>query len=193
MPSMPARAAAAAATVDIDAAVKQKLLTTYDQCFNLGAPPVVATKEMAAKDPREKGAGEIARDALCEINPVVRSVLSLALGETIKTASKRKKFQEALGLIEKPTKKRKSGTGKEKPVDEVPYYVLYYFAQDVLVHGQFAAEKLRKILRRVCRVYCEETNQTLKSAERESRPICVVVGIHGWVVYQVQHDPLLAC
>jgi hypothetical protein len=74
---------------------------------------------MQAKDPPEKGAGEIARDALCDINPVVRTVLSLAPSETIKTAPKRKKYEQALGLIGKPVKKRKSGTGKEKAVDEI--------------------------------------------------------------------------
>ena len=35
-------------------------------------------------------------------------------------------------------------------------------AQDVLMHADFSAAKLRKILRRVCHTYCEETNQTLK-------------------------------
>ena len=147
--------------VSIDV-VKDKIVSAYDSCFGLNAPPIVATKEMQAKDPPEKGAGEIARDALCDINPVVRTVLSLAPSETIKTAPKRKKYEQALGLIGKPVKKRKSGTGKEKAVDEIPYYVLYYFAQDVLMHADFSAAKLRMILRRVCHTYCEETNQTLK-------------------------------
>ena len=120
--------------VDIDEEVTQTISTAYETCFNTmtdGAfRPVLTSKQMQAT--KEQGAGEIAREALCQVSPAVKTVLSLALAETMFTKQKRKQLEDILGVVGKPVKKAKSGTGHEKPVDTVPYHSLLYGCQDLL-------------------------------------------------------------
>ena len=92
--------------------------------------PVLTSKQMQATT--EQGAGEITREALCQVSPAVKTVLSLALAETMFTKQKRKQLEDILGVVGKPVKKAKSGTGHEKPVDTVPYHSLLYGCQDLL-------------------------------------------------------------
>ena len=59
--------------------------------------PVLTSKQMQAT--KEQGAGEIAREALCQVSPAVKTVLSLALAETMFTKQKCKQLEDILGVV----------------------------------------------------------------------------------------------
>ena len=102
---------------------------------------------------------------LCPIHIANFFTLELCSLLLLFTKQKRKQLEDILGVVGKPVKKAKSGTGHEKPVDTVPYHSLLYGCQDLLQLGSFTKPQLRLMLRRACYAHCEHTGKTLKVKE----------------------------
>ena len=153
--------------VSVNRDVVSTIKDAYAKCFIEKASPsadgflpVLANRKM--KQQKQMAAGQVARDALCSISPTAKMVLSLRAAKNTTCPKRLREVEDALGLIAKQTKKTKTGTGGKRSVDEVPYHVLWYAVQDMLLLGDWTADQLRKLLRRAAKAHGTVYGNTLK-------------------------------
>ena len=155
--------------VSVNSSVVATIKAAYATCFATrpeasegagGFLPILATRKMRKE--RQRSAGEVARDALCAISPTAKLVLSLRAAENSTCPKRIREVEASLGLIGKNSKKRKTGTGREKVVAEVPYNVLWYAVQDMLLLGNWTPDQLRKLLRRAAHIHGTIYGNTVK-------------------------------